>query len=600
MQQNSLHTFHIPVMGLAFTIDTPLKVARYGISSVVSIMDDELIEKMRAYHAHAAGEEFTPITEQEHDARALRITAYLNLLHRLVIRQTEELRSLPFEADNDMSKYFSLLPADSPIRQKYEQMLVWPEGEQKTAIQEELRQSIQSGAIDVNIMSKVDKTNYSEDGTPLPKEFSDALTALRGFAQSNLRSSVVFSAGYNPRLYAYAEQFPDFFPDANGTLKKKIILKVSDFRSAFTQGKILAKKGLWVSGFRIESGLNCGGHAFATEGLLMGPILEEFKANRQALQQELLSMCNRALEAKGLAPFSSMPPMSISVQGGIGTAAEHRFLLDYYQADSAGWGSPFLLVPEATNVDEDTLQDLIAARREDFYLSHASPLGIPFHNFKRSSSEKQRQERIRKGRPGSPCYKKMLSFNTEFTETPICTASRQYQDLKIKQLRHQGAGAAMDEQELAEVMEKDCLCEGLGAAALLKYHLPLSHQLSAVTICPGPNLAYFSEVFTLQQMADHIYGRTRLLNSAKRPHVFVNELELYVNYYREELKKSAPSPAQIRYLDNFRNALLQGIEYYMKLVSAIPFESPQQKQETEDALHQYRQALQEMALPVYN
>ena len=36
------HQFHIPVMGTAFTIDTPLKVARFGISSVVSLCDDEL------------------------------------------------------------------------------------------------------------------------------------------------------------------------------------------------------------------------------------------------------------------------------------------------------------------------------------------------------------------------------------------------------------------------------------------------------------------------------------------------------------------------------------------------------------------------------
>ena len=41
----------------------------------------------------------------------------------------------------------------------------------------------------------------------------------------------------------------------NGKLAKTIILKVSDYRSALTQGKILAKKGVWISEFRIESGL---------------------------------------------------------------------------------------------------------------------------------------------------------------------------------------------------------------------------------------------------------------------------------------------------------------------------------------------------------
>ena len=47
----SVHTFHIPVMGTGFTIDTPLHVARYGISSVVSLVDDMMIEQMRKYHS---------------------------------------------------------------------------------------------------------------------------------------------------------------------------------------------------------------------------------------------------------------------------------------------------------------------------------------------------------------------------------------------------------------------------------------------------------------------------------------------------------------------------------------------------------------------
>ncbi len=269
-----------------------------------------------------------------------------------------------------------------------------------------------AGSIDVNIMSKLDKVNYAKNGEPLPPEYSDAQAALRGFATSELNSSVVFSAGYNPRLYAYIETFSDFLPDENETLKKRIILKVSDYRSALTQGKLLAKKGLWVSEFRIESGLNCGGHAFATDGLLLGPILEEFKNNRPALITELMALCNQALAAKGCKTFSIPPEMRITVQGGIGTAKENRFLLEYYQMDSTGWGSPFLLVPEATNLDEETLQQLATAKKEDYYLSNASPLGIPFNNFRKSSSEKQRIARISKGRPGSPCYKKFVMSGT--------------------------------------------------------------------------------------------------------------------------------------------------------------------------------------------
>ncbi|GAL78707.1 hypothetical protein JCM19274_3265 [Algibacter lectus] len=106
--------------------------------------------------------------------------------------------------------------------------------------------NLSMGAIDVNIMTKVDKDNYIKD-EKLPVEFNDAHAALRGFANSKLNSSVVLSAGMNPRLYAYMSQFNDFFPDENGAFKKRIILKVSDYRSALIQGKFLAKKAY---GFR--------------------------------------------------------------------------------------------------------------------------------------------------------------------------------------------------------------------------------------------------------------------------------------------------------------------------------------------------------------
>ncbi|MBK9359101.1 MAG: hypothetical protein IPN08_17270 [Bacteroidales bacterium] len=133
--------------------------------------------------------------------------------------------------------------------------------------------------------TKLDREVYDENGK-LPVEYNDAHAAVRGFANSTVESSLVLSAGMNPRLYSYLEEFPGFYPDENGRISKKIILKVSDYRSALIQGKFLAKKGIWVSEYRIESGLNCGGHAFATQGFLMGPILEEFRKNRTHLIDE--------------------------------------------------------------------------------------------------------------------------------------------------------------------------------------------------------------------------------------------------------------------------------------------------------------------------
>ena len=122
MQNHRVHTFHIPVMGLAFSIDTPIKVARFGISSVVSIVDDILIEHMRKQHALAHGEEYTPITTKDHDYRARRITEYLNLLQRIVHDQIAALRSSAFEKGSEIVKYFEMLADQSPLKTLFQRM----------------------------------------------------------------------------------------------------------------------------------------------------------------------------------------------------------------------------------------------------------------------------------------------------------------------------------------------------------------------------------------------------------------------------------------------------------------------------------------------
>jgi hypothetical protein len=585
-------------MGLAFTIDTPVKVAHFGISSAISIIDDKLAEEMRKYYCEKRGDTFVPITEQELDSRALRITAYLNLINKMVEEQFDELRAETFTNGSDIVKYFELLPASSDLKQQYERMYAMEQGSAKATLQEALKKEITAGAIDVNIMTKCDKTNYAKNGEALPPEFADAMAALRGFANSNLSSSVIFSAGMNPRLFSYCASFADFFPDEAGWLKKKIILKVSDFRSAQIQGKMLAKKGLWVSEFRIESGLNCGGHAFATDGYLLGPILEEFKNKKQALVEELLAVCNEAIAQKGTSLFKQFPEAKLSVQGGIGTANENNFLHEYYQVDSTGWGSPFLLVPEATNVDETTLAQLAAAKKEDYYLSNASPLGVLFNNFRNSSGDKDRELRIEKGRPGSPCYNKYLSFNTEFTEKPICTASREYQHLKIKQLNEKGLTQAQLAAEIGKVTEKECICHGLGNSVFLKHKTAVPHGLGAVSICPGPNLAYFSKIFSMRDMVDHIYGRKNILNTLPRPSLFINELNLYVDYLKKEITKNidAYTAKQEKQLQNFRTNLLSGIAYYKSLAMAMVKESEQYRNKFNEALIGFEMALQQLEL----
>src|SRR5208282_902549 len=104
-----VHTFHVPVMGTAFSIDTPVKVARYGIHSVISLVDDTLIEQMRKFYCEKENEHYTPITKYDDDFRARRITAYLDLVNRIVQRQFHKVKHSAFEAGSEITKYFLMI-----------------------------------------------------------------------------------------------------------------------------------------------------------------------------------------------------------------------------------------------------------------------------------------------------------------------------------------------------------------------------------------------------------------------------------------------------------------------------------------------------------
>lgn len=579
-----VHTFHIPVLGLAFSIDSPIKVAQYGISSAVSIVDDKLTERLREYHSKQNQIPFNAISKNEHDSRAKRIEAYLNLMQDIVDNQIKTLKNSSLKNSESLHQYFNLLPAKHPAYNLYLDYLISNDDTQKEKLEIILKSMIKPGDINVNIMSKVDRVYRDEEGNLMDRKFSDATSALRGFANSKIKSTLVLSAGMNPKLYNYLAELPMFLPDTEGNFNKKVCLKVSDYRSAYIQAKYLAKKGIWVSEFRVESGLNCGGHAFATEGYLLGPILEEFKQNRQQLREELFTIYAEAIKTNNIV-LQEAPQQKISAQGGVGSGNEHRFLLNHYQLDSIGWGSAFLLVPEATTVDDQTLKDLAEAGKDDFYLSNSSPLGVPLHNFKKSTAEAQRLERIERGRSGAPCTKKYLASNSDFTTEPICTASREYQNNKLKELEllkelnFIDTSAENIEKLKREITEKTCLCEGLASSAYLKYDIAKNKENTAVSICPGPNTAYFNRTYTLSEMVNHIYRRIDLLKDVDRPSVFINEIRLYIEYLEKYISSNPnPDDKQKEYKNSFYNQLSNGINYYKGLAEEI-FEEDEEKRE---------------------
>jgi hypothetical protein len=126
-----------------------------------------------------------------------------------------------------------------------------------------------------------------------------------------------------------------------------------------------------------------------------------------------------------------------------------------------------------------------------------------------------------------------------------------------------------------------------------------AHKLEAVTICPGPNLAHFSRIVPLRTMVDHIYGRTSLLNTSERPHMFINELKLYVEYLRREFEhvKHAATEKQRRYIETFKANLLEGIRHYENLTPELQRQAKVRMQRFTDDLLRHALEVRTMLLP---
>ena len=105
----SLHTYHIPVMGTAFTAETPLKVAQYGINSVIALADDVLLERLRKIYSERYNLSYSAIQNNTIDFRADRITSYLNLVQKIAIDKFNNFITSTSEHFEEINKYFDLL-----------------------------------------------------------------------------------------------------------------------------------------------------------------------------------------------------------------------------------------------------------------------------------------------------------------------------------------------------------------------------------------------------------------------------------------------------------------------------------------------------------
>jgi hypothetical protein len=176
-------------------------------------------------------------------------------------------------------------------------------------------------------------------------------------------------------------------------------------------------------------------------------------------------------------------------------------------------------------------------------------------------------ELVKEGKAGTLCTKGFLKYNTEYTEKPICTSSRQYQTLKLKELEELNLPKEEYQMAFNKIVEKECLCKGLSTSTLISKEIEVKSDFK-VTACPGPNLAYFSKVSTLKEMVDHIYGRINLLDDRPRPHMFLKELGMYLDIFKERVEEFLKNPEnqkEKKNLKSFQVNLFDGINYYKTL-----------------------------------
>ena len=110
-------------MGIGFTIDSPLKVAQYGIDSVISLVDDILLEKLRKMYSDKFEIPYSEISNKIDDFRAKRITSYLNLMNDLVNTKFEELKNITTEKSIELKKYINMLPDGSTLKEEFNKLI---------------------------------------------------------------------------------------------------------------------------------------------------------------------------------------------------------------------------------------------------------------------------------------------------------------------------------------------------------------------------------------------------------------------------------------------------------------------------------------------
>lgn len=102
---------------------------------------------------------------------------------------------------------------------------------------------------------------------------------------------------------------------------------------------------------------------------------------------------------------------------------------------------------------------------------------------------------------------------------------------------------------------------------MLAYDLDTKVEGKGVSVCPGPNIAYFSNQMSLKEITRAIYDTTKNITRADRPNMFMKELHIYMDYLQKKMEDAATvkTPKEVKYLKTFISNLNGGIDYYLQL-----------------------------------
>ena len=147
-----------------------------------------------------------------------------------------------------------------------------------------------------------------------------------------------------------------------------------------------------------------------------------------------------------------------------------------------------------------------------------------------------------------------------------------------------------------------CTCVGLGTSALLAYNLDTKTEGEGVSICPGPNLAYYSKIMSLKSITDHIYGRANVISRTDRPNMFIKELQIYMDYLKNKLKDAQVSMTkkEEKYLKTFTSNMKEGISYYSSLFKDVKHSFEDKKLSVLKELELNANALQQIVEEIEN